>query len=422
MSDRHLIGVAGLARLLESGVAFPELASRLEVRTRNQPADASALMDLSTLLFWTTNRDLRKVALKKQRQALQMSQVYHLQPRATAPKLRLLVIMAPGDMTANTPVDCLLEDIDIEVTMLYVLPDRPLPRPLPDHDLIFVAIGQSDGSQPLLRLLSGLSELSAKPVINSPEKISLLTRSGVAKLLKSVPRAAVPASARVVRRDLLQIGRENMPLGKVLEDGRFPIIVRPVDSHGGANLAKIEQASDLSAYLAGLSDKEFYLSNFVDYRSSDGLFRKYRVVLFAGRAFPCHLAISSDWIVHYFNAHMEASEAKRCEEERFMNRFDDEFAQNHRESLAKIYGLLGLDYLVIDCAETQDGKLLIFEIDSAAIVHALDDPAIFPYKLPPMRRVFAAFRDMLIARAHGARGSVMPQATAHAAHGGYSGN
>jgi hypothetical protein len=46
-----------------------------------------------------------------------------------------------------------------------------------------------------------------------------------------------------------------------------------------------------------------------------------------------------------------------------------------------------------------DGSLLIFEIDNAAIVHALDDPDDFPYKRPQMRKVFAAFRDMLLARA-----------------------
>ncbi len=33
------------------------------------------------------------------------------------------------------------------------------------------------------------------------------------------------------------------------------------------------------------------------------------------------------------------------------------------------------------------------------IVHAMDDPDLFPYKLPQMRRVFAAFRALLHQRA-----------------------
>ena len=64
--------------------------------------------------------------------------------------------MAPGDMTSNTPVDCLLEGADVAVTLLYVLPGRPLPSPLPEHDLIFVAIGESSANQVLLRQLKDL--------------------------------------------------------------------------------------------------------------------------------------------------------------------------------------------------------------------------------------------------------------------------
>ncbi|MDR3631037.1 MAG: hypothetical protein P4L42_11955, partial [Desulfocapsaceae bacterium] len=54
-----------------------------------------------------------------------------------------------------------------------------------------------------------------------------------------------------------------------------------------------------------------------------------------------------------------------------------------------------LDYLVIDCAETRDGQLLVFELDTGAVVHAMDPVDIFPYKVPQMRKVFSAFSDML---------------------------
>ena len=47
------------------------------------------------------------------------------------------------------------------------------------------------------------------------------------------------------------------------------------------------------------------------------------------------------------------------------------------------------------CAETRDGRLLVFEADAAAIVHLMDPPDLFPYKQPQMRRVFAAFEDLL---------------------------
>jgi hypothetical protein len=55
----------------------------------------------------------------------------------------------------------------------------------------------------------------------------------------------------------------------------------------------------------------------------------------------------------------------------------------------------GLDYLPIDCAETRDGRLLVFEVGTAMIVHSMDPPDLFPYKRPQMDKVFKAFQAML---------------------------
>ena len=46
--------------------------------------------------------------------------------------------------------------------------------------------------------------------------------------------------------------------------------------------------------------------------------RKYRVMFIDGRAYPLHLAISSDWKVHYFSAAMASNAAHRQEEQRFL--------------------------------------------------------------------------------------------------------
>src|ERR1700680_688165 len=170
--------------MIESGIDFSELGPRLEARIKKAPSDANALMDLSTLLFLTMNPDHRPFAFDRQRRALQISQIYRLAPRTNPATLRLLAFLAPGDMTANTPVDCMLEDTDIEVTLFYVVPGRPLPETLPDHDLIFVAMGESGQNQILLRQLDGLSTLSKKPIVNSPDKIRLLTRDRVSTVLR----------------------------------------------------------------------------------------------------------------------------------------------------------------------------------------------------------------------------------------------
>lgn len=175
----------------------------------------------------------------------------------------------------------------------------------------------------------------------------------------------------------------------------FPLIVRPLDSHAGNDLHKVDTPADLADALATLPGDEGFVAPFIDYRSADGQFRKYRVMLIDGKPYIAHGAISSHWMVHYLNAGMADSPEKRAEEAAFMASFDEAFAVRHAVALKAIHDAIGLDYLGIDCAETRDGKLLVFEIDHAMVVHAMDPMDLYPYKQPVMHKLFAAFRAML---------------------------
>lgn len=76
--------------------------------------------------------------------------------------------------------------------------------------------------------------------------------------------------------------------------------------------------------------------------------------------------------------------------------FEQGFAARHAGALRAIHARAGLDYVGIDCAETPAGELLVFEVDSCMIVHALDPVDLFPYKQPALRRLFDGFRAMLL--------------------------
>jgi glutathione synthase/RimK-type ligase-like ATP-grasp enzyme len=184
----------------------------------------------------------------------------------------------------------------------------------------------------------------------------------------------------------------------------FPLIVRPIGSHAGHDLEKMEQPAALAGYLEQVAADRFYLSRFVDYRSADGLFRKYRIALIEGKPYICHFAISSHWMIHYLNAGMAESAAKRAEEAECMAHFDQQFALRHAEALRVIDQRMGMPYLGIDCAETPAGDLLIFEVDNAMIVHGMDPEDMYPYKKPAMQKVFTAFRAMLEHARTGAAG------------------
>jgi glutathione synthase/RimK-type ligase-like ATP-grasp enzyme len=184
-----------------------------------------------------------------------------------------------------------------------------------------------------------------------------------------------------------------------VHEGAFPLIVRPIDSHAGRGLEKLENAAAIAGYLADRPEDEFFISRFIDYSNPDGLFRKFRVIVIDGRPFPCHMAVAAEWKLWYLNADMAQSASKRGEEARFMEGFDEGFAQRHGAALAAMDDRFGLEYFGIDCAELADGRLLVFEADISMAVHELDPVDIYPYKGPQMRKLFAAFVDMLARKA-----------------------
>lgn len=390
--QKPLIGLATLMKMAFSGVDLAPLGQQLIAEAGRNPQAADTLLDLSTVLQLTGNRAL---ALATQMQALEMQQLYHLPAATDRAAIRLLAIMGPGDLMANTPLEFLVEGSDVALDMWYVVPGQSLPAALPEHDLAFVAVGESDRNRPLLKQLEQLLTTWPRPVLNRPERIARLSRDGACALLNATPGIVMPTAQRIDRQTLEDIGRAELSISGVLDDGGFPAIVRPIGSHAGQGLVRLDGPAAIADYLQTRPEQEFYVARFVDYRSADGQFRKSRIAVIEGRPFICHMAISDQWMIHYLNAGMNESAAKRAEEARFMEDFDTGFAQRHAAAVAAISARVGLDYYGMDCAETADGQLLIFEIDTSMIVHALDPIDLYPYKQPQMGKVFAAFRDML---------------------------
>lgn len=375
------------------------LATALIKHAKAHPDDAAAMLDLSTVLLLSGHREL---ALAAQSDALQAQQLFCL-PSSPNPAVRLLVIKAAGDLMANTPVEFLVEHPDVATTVLYVGAQIPAVGQLPDHDVLFVAIGESDDNNPLLDALTDVVANWAVPALNAPERIARLARDQVSRMLAESDGIVMPMSVRVTRTDVEHMYRENTA---DIAGIALPVIIRPVGSHAGHDLQKVNSAQEAADYCESVRASQFYVAPFIDYRSSDGLYRKYRVMIIQGHAYICHMAISSHWMIHYLNAGMTESEAKRREEARAMENFDNDFAKRHNAALQAITQRVGLDYFGLDCAETQDGKLVIFEVDSNMIVHDMDPIDTFAYKQPVMQKLFAAFRSMLLDAALGKKRGV----------------
>ncbi len=390
MQVQERIGIAALTQLAFAGADLTPIASQLLIESTKSPTNAGALMDLSIVEQLRGNL---QTGLDCQTAALEISQIFSIK-KETQTNLRLLVLTAPIPMGGNTPIEFLLDDASIAITTLYVLPNIPLPSPLPEHDLVFVAApGDADDTRRYLLEIQRHMHKWRTPVLNNPEFIVELERGRLYDTLSNIPNLVSPMTVRCSRSTLMTSKEAKISLEDAL-----PVVIRPVGSHAGRNLEKISNIDEIEAYLHTCADQEFFVTPFLDYRSVDGLFRKYRIVFIDGHPFACHMAISDQWKIWYLNAEMQKSSAKMAEEERFLSRFDFEFGTRHKKALDGIAQRVNLEYFGIDCAETREGELVVFEADNALIVHDMDPKDVFPYKGPQMKKVFAAFANMLRAR------------------------
>lgn len=394
-SETPFRGLAPFLRMSIAGTDLQPVAQELLALAQHDGDDANLWMNLSLVMQSLGQRDL---GLAMQQQALALKRIYHIPASVQPAKFRLLMLMVPGDLSANTPLECLLEGSDIDLNLYYITHGDPLALPLPEHDAVLVAIGESDENYDTLELLEQSLTDWPKPVINAPLYVRTTNRAVASALLQDAPGLLIPPTLHASRPVLEEIAAGEASLPELSGGCDFPIILRPVGSQAGRDLDRIASPAEIASYLARVNEEEFFLSRFIDYSGADGQFRKYRIALIDGAPYACHMGISSHWMVHYVNAGMYEDAQKREEEAAFMANFAD-FAQRHHKALEAIHERTGLDYLCIDCAETADGQLLIFEVDHVMVVHAMDPVDMFPYKQIHMQKVRDAFRDFLFRRA-----------------------
>jgi hypothetical protein len=390
------IGLARLTRAAEAGHDLRPLWRRLIARLLDGSIEPGEGLDLSLIAQLLGDKE---AGLAIQHAILSSHQLFRSPCAAKPPHLRVLALAAATDMGSNTPVEFLLESGGIELTTLYVMPDIDWPDWLPDHDVAMVIASDSEDCRGALDKIAHAMTHWPRPLLNSPRLIGNLDRDKLYGLLGGTEGLEIPPTEGVTREQLIKLSQSTLALSELSSGICFPVIVRPRGSHAGKGLAKLDDSAAIAHYLVEHSQESFFISRFVDYRSDDGLFRKYRIVFIDSHPYACHLAIADRWDLWYLNAGMSDSADKRFEEETFMSTFDTGFAQRHCAALSGLSKRIGLDYFTVDCAETKEGSLLIFEADNTAIVHDMDPPDIFPYKAPQMRKVFDAFAAMLHRRA-----------------------
>jgi tetratricopeptide (TPR) repeat protein len=310
-------------------------------------------------------------------------------PAAKSPAdFRVLALYAP--FAGNTPTEYLFKDpaYDTDTLALFAAREYDVEPMGRNVQVVVNLISDADQAQSLLPLAADLVGRLGKPTINHPGKIQRTTRDAVAELLAGIPGSGIPKALRH------QAGADcsAAALAAALSFS-FPVLARPVGTHGGDDFEKVETTAELSAFLSQHPGIDHYLIEYIDYRSADGFFRKYRFIFVDDQILPYHLAISNDWKVHHVSTDMVNQLWMQREEEAFLNDPAIVFTSAHYEVLRAIQQRIGLEYFGIDCGIDCSGNLVVFEVNASMLVHERNDD--FPYKAPFVIRIKTAFDAML---------------------------
>lgn len=217
---------------------------------------------------------------------------------AEAPVVVLMLAAAEG---GNIPRRYLFDDRVFQTFLVF--PEFLDPgAPLPPHRLVFNAIGDADLARRALVAAERLLERTKAPVINPPRAVLTTGRTDIARRLASI--------AGVLTARAVTVGRTEVSAATLARHGfEFPVLIRTPGFHTGRHFVKVDTAEDLHIAIGTLPGEELTILSYLDARGADGKVRKYRVMMIGGGVYPLHVAVSSQWKVHYFTADMAESTA-----------------------------------------------------------------------------------------------------------------
>ncbi len=331
------------------------------------------------------------MARRHRLEAVRFQTVYAAGAASNAAVRRVLVLATTGGAIENAPLDLVVNPARTALHRWYLAGADP--GELPPYDVIFNGIEEMESSAGAIALASEVAAKATVPVINDPKRLVRLRRSRLRESLAGVEGCVVPQAIRASRAQLESAD----PAAAELLGIAFPVVVRPVDRHRGEGCERLAHAGELAAYLGRHRSEHYNVAPFVEYRSDDGYYRKYRIAVVDGRPFPYHLAISEAWMVHYLGSPTAERGWMRREEEAFLADPGSVF-ERWEQPFAAIAQALGMEYFGVDCARLADGSVLVFECGTAMLIHCLDGAEALAYKYRYVPRIFDAVERMLDAR------------------------
>lgn len=256
---------------------------------------------------------------------------------------------------------------------------------LSSFDLLLNLVTDADQNPKVLANLVKLLRPYRGRVLNRPEAVLRSTRDRVAAACAHLPHVVAPRTIRIGS------------AAGVPADFPFPAILRLAGTHTGRVIGLVEDADRLAPRL--VRGKQHFLTEYVDFRSGDGLHRKYRFIFLGGEIVLRHLLVSDSWNVHAADRtrFMAPRPALIAEERDAIDYGIQALPQPVRAGLAAIRDAVGLDLFGLDCALSGRGEIILFEANATMNFFPLSDDPKFAHLGKALKRAQAAFDALLFA-------------------------
>lgn len=260
-------------------------------------------------------------------------------------------------------------------------------------DLVVNLICNGDTNQRSLTEAVELTQALGKPVVNPPALVRRTGRQAMAELAATIHGVMAPPVITITPGRLRDIEAP-------YRQGRIPrdFIMRPLAQHGGQSLVRVRQEADLAQLEQYAFDGQvFGISPFIDYRSREGLYRKYRLVFIDGVAYPRHLIINDQWMIHSKSrlALMKNRRDLQAEEERYLDNPREVLGEMAWNGLHELAHRTELDFVGVDFSLLPDGRALLFECNACMNVLGQGAGGSFAYLDPVVQRIETAIMDLV---------------------------
>lgn len=325
---------------------------------------------------------------------------YQLSANPQAIKIAILITIGTGIIDFSlggfsipnglTDVHHLLKSPDYSVALLFV--EGITANDINAFDCIINAVSDSDLYYKQLLQLQSILKTCTKPIINHPKYSILSTRDYISQNTPLSTGVIIPKLIRIT----VNANQNNALLDAIKQHRlRYPLLIRSAGSQNGINfiLLKDEQAVNNYRVFAG----DYYVSEYYDFKSQDGFYRKYRCWSMGNAITRMHLYIGDYWNVHRTSrmATMSGHPWMATEEQQFIN---GDFLEKNNQINTLVTALkqsIQLDYFGVDFSFMNTGEIILFEANATMLSSPRDDISLFPYLPQMLEQHIGCFRELI---------------------------